>query len=144
MSTSFLQQVQQKKQRNSSDGTEKHELLSCVWLSWERWLLPDTSRPPLPRVVPLKTPPDTPHTSGPAPIWTRSTPPSWPIFCRYSSPSHLHNFYNLSRAAAAASIIVSLSSVRANYTTTFSDLSNFSRSLFLFISLTLLSEIQTL
>lgn len=67
--------------------------------------------------------------SSPAPIWTRSTPPPWPIFCRFSFSSHLHNSYNLSRASTTTSIIVSKSSVQANYTTTFSDLSNFSWSL---------------
>lgn len=51
----LLQQVKEKKKRNSSDGTEKHELLSCVWLSSEHWFLPDTSRPPLP---PCPTPKD--------------------------------------------------------------------------------------
>lgn len=44
------------KQRNSSDGTEKHELLSCVWLSSPHWFLPDTSRPPLPSCRPPEDP----------------------------------------------------------------------------------------
>lgn len=106
--------------------------------------LPDTSRPLLPPCQTPKDPFGYPSHEQPAPIWTRSTPPSWPIFCLsppffFFLPSSVELLQPQptgdwvgSPSCTAAYFTVTQFSAQANYTTTFSDLCNFSQSLSLF------------